>query len=166
MEIIVLVMHRSQTLKVDHHSEVLKLKRVVKTKKLKRVVKTTLSAVTLALVEAIETCFVIKSLLCEFANKQMHHGLLTIDCYTDNKSLVDTINSTKTAIEKRLKVDVCIIRKMIEKNEVPTVSSCGSSSQLGDCFNMDGASSKKILHVLRGGANLFNKYTKVVLKKR
>ena len=75
----------------------------------------------------------------------MHHDLLTIDCYTDNKPLVDTINLTKTAIEERLKVDVCIIRKMIEKNEVPTVSSCGSSSKLGDCFNKDGASSKNSL---------------------
>lgn len=42
----------------------------------------------------------------------MYHDLFLVDCYTDNKSLVDSISSTKTVIEKRLKVNVCIIREI------------------------------------------------------
>lgn len=86
----------------------------------------------------------------------MHHDLFPIDCYTDSNSLVGTINSTKTVTEKRLEVDVCIIREITEKNEVQSVSWCGSSSQLADCFTKAGASSEKLLHVLRGELKSFN----------
>ena len=86
-------------------------------KKLKRVVKITLFAETLALEEALGSCFMIKLLLCGLANKEMHHDIFQIDCYNDNKSLEDTVNSIKTVTEKRLEVDVCIIREMIEKKQ-------------------------------------------------
>ena len=65
----------------------------------------------------------------------MKSDLFPVYCYTNNKSLVDTNNSTKTLTEKRPKVDLCIIREMIEKQEVESVSWCGSSSQLTDCLN-------------------------------
>ena len=51
----------------------------------------------------------IKSLRCELLKKEMRSGLFPVYCYTNNKSLVDTINLTKTLAEKCLKVDVCII---------------------------------------------------------
>ena len=89
----------------------------------------------------------IKSLLYELLNKEMKSDLFPVYCYTNNKSLVDTINSTKTLTEKRLKVDVC--REMIEKQEVKIVSWCDSSSQLADCL-------KKVLHVLKGEGKLIN----------
>ena len=90
-------------------------------KKIKRVGKITLFAETLALEEALESCFMIKLLLCGLANKEMHPDLFQIDCYNDNKSLEDTVNSIKTVTEKRLEVDVCIIREMIEKNKLQSV---------------------------------------------
>ena len=93
-----------------------------KLNKLKRVVKSKLSAETLALEEALESSFIIKSLLCELLNKDMKSDLFPVYCSTDNKSLVCTINSTKTLTEKGLKVDVCIVREMIEKQEVKGVS--------------------------------------------
>ena len=77
-----------------------------KSRKLKRVVKSTLSAETLALEQAPESCFMIWSLLCEVSNKEMHLHIFPIYCYTDNKSLVETVNSTKTLTEKRLKVEI------------------------------------------------------------
>ena len=83
----------------------------------------------------------------------MKSDLFPVYCYTNNKSLVDTINSTKTLTEKRPKVDMCIIREMIEKQEVKGVSWCGSSSQLTDCLTNVSASSGKLLHVLKGETN-------------
>ena len=68
-------------------------------RKLKRVVKSTLSAETLALGESLETCFMIKSLLVELIGKDNYQNI-PICYYTDNKSLVDTINSTKLLTEK------------------------------------------------------------------
>ena len=96
----------------------------------------------------------IKSLLCELLNKEMKSDLFPVYCYIDNKSLVDTINSTKTLTEKRLKVEVCIIREMIEKQEVKSVSWCDSNSQLADCLTKVGDSSEKLLHVLNGEVKL------------
>ena len=55
-----------------------------------------------------------------------------------------------------MKVDVCIIREMIEKQEVKSVSQCDSSSQLADCLTKVGASSEKLLHVLKGESKLIN----------
>ena len=59
----------------------------------------------------------IKSLLVELIGKGSYQNIIPICCYTDNKSLVDTINLTKTLTEKRLQVDICIIRKMIKKQK-------------------------------------------------
>ena len=67
-----------------------------KSRKLKRVVKSTLAAETLALEEALEASFMLKSLLCELFRLENNISNIPITCYTDNKSLVDTINSTKT----------------------------------------------------------------------
>ena len=95
---------------------------------MKRVVKSTLSAETFALEEALESSFMIRSLLCEVSNKETHPDIFLVHCYTDNKSLAETVNSTKTLTEKQLKVDICIIREMIEKQEVKQISWCDSNS--------------------------------------
>ena len=87
------------------------------TNKLKRVFKSTLSAETLALEEALKFSFVIRSLLCELLNKEMTRNMFPIHCYTNNKSLVDTISSTKALTEKKLKIDICIILEVIEKKK-------------------------------------------------
>ena len=90
--------------------------------------KCTLSAETLALEKALESCFMIENLLCEMSNKEMHPDIFPIYCYADNKSLVETVNSTKTLTEKQLKVDICIIREVIEKQEVKQISWCDNNS--------------------------------------
>ena len=121
---------------------------------MKRVVKSTLSAETLALEEALESSFMMRSLLCEVLNKEMDPVIFPIYCYTDNKSLVEMVNSTKTLTEKKLKVHICIIREMIEKHEVKQISWCDSSSQLADCLTKAGASCQKLLCVLQGNVKL------------
>lgn len=68
-----------------------------KPNKLNRVIKSILSAETL---QTSEPNFMTKSLLCELLNKEMKLDLFPIYYYTSNKSLVDTINSTKKPIEK------------------------------------------------------------------
>ena len=51
----------------------------------------------------------ILSLLCEKVNKEMHHDLFSIYCYTDNTSLANTISSTKAIPEERFKVLMCVL---------------------------------------------------------
>ena len=128
-----------------------------KSRKLKRVVESTLSAETLALEEALESCFMVRSLFCEVSNKEMHPDIFPICyiCYTDYKFLVQMVNSTKTLTEKQLKVDICIIREIIKKREVKQMSWSDSSSPLADCLTKAGASCEKLLRVLQGNAKLF-----------
>ena len=95
--------------------------------------KSTLSAETLALEETLESCFMIRSSLCEVSSKEMHPDIFPAYCYTDNKSLIETVNSTKMLTEKRLKVDICIVREVSEKHEVKQISWGDNSSQLADC---------------------------------
>ena len=71
----------------------------------------------------------IKSLLVELIGKDNYQNI-PICCYTDNKSLVDTINSTKVLTEKRLQVDICIIRGIVEEQEVEQITWCDTRSQL------------------------------------
>ena len=96
----------------------------------------------------------IKSLLVELLGKDNYQNIIPICSYTDNKSLADTINSNKTLTEKRLQVDICIIREMIEKREVKQITWCDSRSQLADCLTKVGASCNKLLHVIQGDREL------------
>ena len=77
--------------------------------KIKRVVKSTLAAETPSLEQALETCFMMKPFRCELLNKEIWNEVLPIKCYVDNKSLVDSIFSTKTVTEKRLKIVICLL---------------------------------------------------------
>ena len=110
--------------------------------KFKRVVKSTLAA---------ETCFMMKSFLCELLKKKISNKVLPIKCYTDNKSLVDSIFSTKTVTEKQLKIDICIILDIFKENEVYSIEWCKSESQLADCLTKRTASNTKLLNVLKNG---------------
>ena len=48
-------------------------------------VKSTLAAET----QALETCFIMKSFLCEMLNKEISNEVLPIKCYVNNKSLTE-----------------------------------------------------------------------------
>ena len=89
-----------------------------KSKKIHRVVKGTIAAETLALQEALETYYMIRAILLELNKKENGSGSFPIYCYTDNKSLLDSVHSTKTFEEKRLTVDVSIIREILEKKRL------------------------------------------------
>ena len=65
--------------------------------------------------------FMMKSFLYELLNKEISNKVLPIKCYVDNKSSVNSIFSIKTVTEKRLKIDICIICDMLNKNEVYSI---------------------------------------------
>ena len=90
----------------------------------------TLAAETLAMEEALEECFIIQSMLLEIYKRDPISGLFPIHCYTDSKLLLESVHSTKTLKEKRLKVDVCVIREMLEKKEIKSINWCPSNSWL------------------------------------
>ena len=60
----------------------------------------------------------------------------------------------KTLTEKRLKIDICIIRDILSKNEVCSIEWCKSETQLADCLTKGTASNTKLLNALKNGSGL------------
>ena len=114
-----------------------------RSKKLKRVVKSTLGAESLALVESMEQCFLIKTILKDILD--LGDDVLPIICVTANKSLAQSAYSTKTLCDKKLKIDMCIIRDMLSKKEISEIKWVEHAIQISDCLTKSGASSTQVL---------------------
>ena len=82
-------------------------------KKIKHVVKSIIATETLELLEAAKHCFFIRTVLCEIYNLNAKEDVLPVHLLTDNHSLYEAGYSTKTSSNKRLKIDICIIREML-----------------------------------------------------
>ena len=85
---------------------------VWKSKKIKRVVKSTLSAETMALLDGVENCYLLKVMLNEIHGQDL---TLPITALVDSKSLKDALYSSKTIEDKRLKTDLCVLRDYLNK---------------------------------------------------
>ena len=113
---------------------------------IKRIVKSTLAAEYLSLQEAAETALLIKTIFAEMMPSQREP--INIQCFTDNRSLKDSIYSTKTLQDKHLIIDMAIIKEMITTKEIKNVSWIESELQLADCLTKRGTSATKLLDVL------------------
>lgn len=128
-----------------------------KSKKIKRVVKSTIAAETLALLEGAEHAFALSSFLreitgCKFSKEKevVESGKFPITIRTDNRSLEQSVKSTNSLEDKRLEMDVAIIREMLDKKELAKVEWVPTTHQLADCLTKRGASSEKLLDALKG----------------
>ena len=83
-------------------------------KKLERTVKSTLAAKAQSLVDGSEMAVyllrVIKLIIGDAA--------INVKCYTDNKSIVDALKSTKQITNKKLKADTLVLTDMIERGDI------------------------------------------------
>ena len=109
-------------------------------RKIRRVVKSTLAAETLALVEGAEVCIYIQRIIAEMMNTE-----LNINCSVDNKSLVDALHSTKSIDDRRLRIDISILKEMLAKHEISQVSWIDCHSQLANCLTKNGANCAKLI---------------------
>ena len=116
-------------------------------KKIKRVVKSTLAAETLALQEGAEHCYVISSFLKEITG--ISDGF-PITIYTDNDSLDNNLQTSNVVTEKRLNMDLMIIRDMLERNEICHVEWVPNEEQLADSLTKKGASCTKLIRAIQG----------------
>ena len=73
---------------------------------------------------------------------------------TDNRSLQDAIYSTKTVEDKRLKVDICTLRDMVNRKEITEVIWIESEKQLADSLTKGGASTARLLQALAGWTDI------------
>lgn len=119
------------------------------TKKIRRVVKSTLAAETLAATEAVDMAYYLGNML-----SQIIHGEdrpLPVELYVDNRSLYDNVYSVKTVSEKRLRIDIAILKEMVQNGEV-NIFWVNSKSQLADVLTKKGVNSLKIAKVFESGS--------------
>ena len=108
-----------------------------------------MAAGRLALQEASETAFYLKTVLTEIfggSEKDIH-----LDCFTDNLSLSDSLHSTKTLEEKRLILDEAIIKDMMQKEEINKIQWIEKGKQLADSLTKPTASAETLCEVLQQG---------------
>ena len=83
-------------------------------KKLQRVVNSTMAAETLGLVNGIEDAIYLQAILhevfCELP--------LSIECFVDNKDLVDAVHSTRLVEDKLTRLSIAAIKEHLDKKEI------------------------------------------------
>ena len=117
--------------------------------KIRRIARSTIAAESLALMDGADSSLF---LLCEIMHGSSKESLLPVDCIIDNCSLFVAIHSTKgIAIEKRLRIDIGVIREMLKKSEISSVKRVEKKYQLADCLTKKGASTSNFLQVFSKG---------------
>ena len=113
---------------------------------IRRVVRSTLAAETGAMVDALDTAYYISTVLQEM-------GLMVpIIAFTDNASLHKSAHSLTSVEEHRLQVEIAMIREMLGRGEISSISWIANSKQLADCLTKRGASSFNLTRVLEMGS--------------
>lgn len=114
-------------------------------KRIRRVVKSTLAAETLAMVDMSEACLFYRKLLLEILQLKDEPENIKIICKTDNSCLFDSVHSSTQILDKRLRIEMAILREMLERKEIAEFSWIPTNGQVADCLTKKGVPSFKIL---------------------
>ena len=115
-------------------------------RRLRRVVKSTIAAECLATIEAAETTVLMTFALKQFL-KNSCQSIKTM-LYCDNKSLVNSVYSSTNIEDKRLRIDICVLRDMLSQKELTDIVWVPSNLQIANCMTKNGASIYSLLFVL------------------
>ena len=87
---------------------------------LPKVVKRTLTAANLAMVDLAEACIFFRKFLLEILQLKDNSDDIKIFCKTDNSCLYDSVYSSTQIFDKRLRIEMAILREIIERKEIAT----------------------------------------------
>ena len=119
-------------------------------RRIRRVCKSTLAAECLAMEDAVDAAFYLKCVLLDVLRIPVQK--VRMECFIDNKSLYDNIHSsTNVKEEKRLVLDISLIKEMMERKEINSVTLVDTKQQLADCLTKQGASPERLRCVLEAG---------------
>ena len=114
-----------------------------RSRKLGRVVKSALSAETQALVDGAEY----GSYLADILKMILGKSDIKVKCYTDSKSLVDSLGSLKQ-MEPTMKQDTLVLRDMLARETIESVTWVRSKEQLADVLTKRGVCSNRLMKIL------------------
>ena len=109
------------------------------------VVRSSLAAETLVLIDTTDDGIYISELISELVFNGVKH--IPIEIYTDSKSLDDALKSKKNVIEKRLRIDIAILQKLLELKIVSKLHCIDVRCRLANALMKKGASLKELLDI-------------------
>ena len=74
--------------------------------------------------------------------------IIDILVYCDNRNLVDCVKTCTSVEDKRLLIDIAVLRDMVSCKEVSEVKWILTDKQLSNCLTKQGASTQSLVHVL------------------
>ena len=123
-------------------------------KRLCRVVKSTMASETARQVEAVKAAFWVAKLYSEVTGNcidESTNNVIPIGCFTDICQLVEAVYSISPILDQWLRIDISILREMLEKKEIKDVKWVNSKTQLSNSLINRGASSDLLINVLSTG---------------
>ena len=119
-----------------------------KSHKLRRVVKSAMAAETIIQVDSAESSFWLKSIFNELLYSHPVSSKIRIICRTDSSQLKDAVYSIRGIEDRRLRIEIALLREMLERKEIDKIERIEGSQQLADCLTKSGASNSKLLETL------------------
>lgn len=119
--------------------------------KIKRKVSSTLAAETLAMQDALDEAVYLGSLITEVYSNKLGANKIPITVYTDNKSLHQSVHSTKQVHEKRLRINIAEIQRMMVEGDLQAIEWLPSKMQLANCLTKRGTDCGVLLDALNVG---------------
>ena len=80
--------------------------------------------------------------------------------YTDNESMCRNVHSTTMAEERRLRIDLAIIKQMLHNKELSDLQWIPSKDQLADCLTKQGSNPIYLMRTLEIGKIVSRKVEK------
>ena len=116
-------------------------------KRLSRTPRSTLSAETISMVDGMETALLAGKLTSEI----LHNSKIQIpvEGVTDNYSLFEAAHTTTAATEKRMRIELTILRETITQQEF-SLKWIDSPNQLADSLTKKGSDPRKLLRRITG----------------
>jgi hypothetical protein len=113
-------------------------------RKVRRVVKSTIAAECLAAVEAAEMTLFLAAFIKDLFQAT---DIVKTHVYCDNKNLVNSVYSSTNVEDKRLLIDISVLRDLVQRKELTEFSWVDTKLQLADVLTKKGASDKLLLSV-------------------
>lgn len=120
-------------------------------RRVRRVVKSTLAAETLALLDCAEAAVYLATVLRQmYSSGDVERLKIPVYCYSDNRSLVEAVHSTKVVEDRCLRINIAVVVDLLEKGVVDAVQWVDSAVQVADCLTKAGASCKNMISYITG----------------
>ena len=120
-------------------------------RRIKRIVNSTIAAECLVAVETAERCLLLKTIIKEVTGKDAKTSI-----FSDNKSLVEAAHTTTQMENKRLQIDMGILREMLERGELDELRWIDTKHQVANPLTKAGAPADYLLSIITGQLLKFN----------